>query len=77
MAMFSTTFICLQVAINGSEDMNTLRTCLRLIQGVVDVRVEPSNSLIIVEFDSNTVGVRGILKNIEVIVICSHDTSFM
>ena len=54
--------------------MTTLRTCLGL-PGVVDVRVEPSNSLVIVEFDSNTVGVRNILKNIEVIgiLICCHD----
>ena len=50
----------------GAEDINNLKSYLRLLEGIVDVHVSPSNGVIRVEFDSACVGVRHILKTIEV-----------
>ena len=52
--------------ISGAEDINNLKNYLGMIEGIVDIRVLPSDSLIHVEYDSNTVGVRHILKTVEV-----------
>ena len=46
--------------------MSSLKTSLAVIEGVVDVCVSPSDGAIQVEFDSSSVGVRYILKAIEV-----------
>lgn len=51
---------------NGAEDINNLKNYLGMIEGIVDIRVLPSDSLIHVEYDSNTLGVRHILKTVEV-----------
>lgn len=55
--------------ISGAEDINNLKNYLGMVEGIVDIRVLPSDSLIHVEYDSNTVGVRHILKSVEV---CAH-----
>ena len=51
---------------SGAEDISNLKNSLRIVEGIVDVRVSPSDSVIHVEYDSNTVGVRQVLKTIEV-----------
>ena len=51
---------------SGTEDINNLKNSLRTVKGIEDVRVSPSDSVIRVEYDSNTVGIRQILKTIEV-----------
>ena len=58
--------LVLQVDMKGAEDINNLKSYLRLLEGIVDVHVSPSNGVIRVEFDSACVGVRHILKTIEV-----------
>ena len=52
--------------INGAEDVRNLKNKLEYLQGVVDVRVSPSDSVVRVEFDSSTVGIRNVLKSIKV-----------
>ena len=44
--------------INGAEDIRNLKNKLEYLQGVVDVRVSPSDSVVRVEFDSSTVGIQ-------------------
>ena len=55
--------------VRGAEEMRSLRTSVEMVEGVASVRVSPSDSVVQVEFDPRAVGVRHILKNIEV---CMH-----
>ena len=48
--------------------MRSLRTSVEMVEGVASVRVSPSDSVVQVEFDPRAVGVRHILKNIEVYI---------
>ena len=50
----------------GAQAINDLKTSLRMVEGIVGVKMSPSDSVVEVEFDSRTVGVRHVLKNIEV-----------
>lgn len=54
------------MAAQGGENISNLKTSLAMMEGVVDVCVSPSDGAIEVEFDSRSVGVRHILKEIEV-----------
>ena len=54
------------MTINGAEDIRNLKNKLEDLKGVVDVKVTPSDSVIRVEFDSNTVGIRNVLESIKV-----------
>lgn len=56
----------------GAEDVNNLKNSLKMVEGIAEVRVTPSDSVIHVEFDSNSVGVRHILKTIEVQMFMMH-----
>ena len=55
-----------QVDLKGAQAIYTLKTSLGEVEGIVDVKVSPSDSVVQVEFDPRTVGVRHVLKNIEV-----------
>lgn len=50
----------------GAQAINDLKTSLTMVEGIVGVKMSPTDSVVEVEFDSRTVGVRHVLKNIEV-----------
>ena len=52
--------------LKGAQAVDILKTSLEMVEGIVDVKVSPSDSVVQVEFDPSTVGVRHVLKNIEV-----------
>ena len=57
--------------------MQNLKNTLRMVEGITDVTVLPSDSLVRVKFDSTTVGVRQVLNIIKVFLhfICIHETA--
>jgi Cu+-exporting ATPase len=58
------------VDLKGAQAVDILKTSLEMVEGIVDVKVSPSDSVVQVEFDPSTVGVRHVLKNIEAV---GHD----
>ena len=58
-----------QVTISGAEDVQNLKNTLRIVEGITDVTVLPSDSLVRVKFDSTTVGVRQVLNIIKVLLL--------
>ena len=65
-----------QVTVSGAEDVHNLKNTLRMVEGITDVTVLPSDSLVRVSFDSSTVGVRQVLNIIKVFLHskCIHET---
>jgi Cu+-exporting ATPase len=64
------TTVRFKVDLKGAQAVDILKTSLGMVEGIVDVKVSPSDSVVQVEFDPSTVGVRHVLKNIEAV---GHD----